>query len=57
MRSAYIKHDFMYNNFRYIGIHIWNYIYILDHFDVTLPKLKKTFKTHILADNFTYHIV
>ena len=32
---------------------------ILDHLDinVTLPKFKKTFKTHILADNFTYIVV
>ena len=46
----------MYGNFRFIGIHIWNYM--LDHLDVTLPKFKKKlFKTHILADNFTYHIV
>ena len=49
----------MYSNFRFVGIHIWNYI--LDHLDinVTLPKLKKnkTFKAHILADNFTYHIL
>ena len=54
MRSAYGKHEFMYSNFRFVGIHIWNYI--LDHLDVnvTLAKFKKTFKTHILADNFTY---
>ena len=55
MRSAYGKHEFMNSNFRFVGIHIWNYI--LDHLDVnvTLPKLKKnTFKTHILADNCTY---
>ena len=57
MRSAYGKHEFMYSNFRFVGIHIWNYI--LDHLDinVTLPRFKKTFKTHILADNFTYHIL
>ena len=51
MRSAYGKHEFMYSNFRVVGIHIWNYI--LDHLDVnvTLPKFKKKmFKTHILAD-------
>ena len=55
MRSAYGKHEFMYSNFRFVGIHIWNYI--LDHLDinVTLPKFKKTFKTHILADNL--HII
>ena len=42
MRSAYGKHKFMCNNFRFVGIHIWNYI--LDHLEVnlTLPKLKKT---------------
>ena len=41
MRSAYGKHEFMYSNFRVVGIHIWNYI--LDHLDVnvTLPKFKK----------------
>ena len=38
MRSAYGKHEFMYSSFRFVGIHIWNYI--LDHLDinVTLPK-------------------
>ena len=43
MRSAYGKHEFMYINFRFAGIHIWNII--LDHLDVnvTLSKLKKTF--------------
>ena len=41
MRSAYGKHEFMYSNFRFVGIHIWNYI--VDHLDinVTLPKFKK----------------
>ena len=55
MRSAYGKHEFMYSNFRFVGIHIWNYI--LDHSDVnvTLPKVKKNFKTHILADNLTLY--
>ena len=54
MLSAYGKHEFMYSNFRFVGIHIWNCI--LDHLDVnvTLLKFKKTFKTHIVADNFTY---
>ena len=26
MRSAYGKHELMYSNFRFVGIHIWNYI-------------------------------
>ena len=45
MGSAYGKHEFMYSNFRFVGIHIWNYI--LDHLDVnvTLPKFKK--KQHL----------
>ena len=49
MRSAYGKHEFMYNNFRFVSIHIWNYI--LDHLDinVTPPKFNKTFKTHIFG--------
>ena len=47
MRSAYGKHEFVYNNFRFVGIHIWNYI--LDHLviNVTLPKCKKKHLKHI----------
>ena len=47
MRSAYGKHEFVYSNFRFVGIHIWNYI--LDHLDVnvTLPKFKKIHLKHI----------
>ena len=47
MRSAYGKHEFMYNNFSFVGIHIWNYI--LDHLNinVTLPKFKKKHSKHI----------
>ena len=46
MRSAYGKHEFMYSNFRFVGIHIWNYI--LNHLDinVTLLKLKKNHLKH-----------
>ena len=53
MRSAYGKHEYVYSNFRFVDIHVWNYI--LDYLDnnVIIPK----FKTYILADNFTYHIV
>ena len=36
MRSAYGKHEFMYSNFRFVGIHIWNYI--LDHLCSILTK-------------------
>ena len=44
MRSVYGKHEFMYSNFRFISVHIWNYM--LDHLDanVTLPKFKKHLK-------------
>ena len=55
MRSAYGKHEFMYSNFRFVGIHIWDYIFDQLDVNVTPPIFKKkTFKTHILADNFTY---
>ena len=42
--TAYGKHEFMYSNFRFIGIHMCNYI--LNHLDVnvTLPKFKKHLK-------------
>ena len=38
LHSANGKHEFMYSNFRFVVIRIWNYI--LDHLDVNvrLPK-------------------
>ena len=47
MRSAYGKHEFMYSNFRVVGIHIWNYILHYLDVNVTLPKLKKKCLKHI----------
>ena len=51
MRSACGKHEFMYSNFRFVGIHIWNYI--LGHLDVnvTLPKFKKKHLKHTFWPN------
>ena len=44
LRAAYGKHNFMYSNFRFVGIKIWNYI--TEHLDIniTLPKFKKILK-------------
>ena len=48
LRAAYVKHTFMYmcNNFRFVGIQIWNYI--IDHLEinVSLLKLKKNYSRH-----------
>ena len=48
LRAAYGKHNFMHNNFRFVGTQIWNYI--IDHLDikVSLPKLKNIQDTHSL---------
>ena len=48
LRAAYGKHRFMYNNFRFVGTQIWNYI--IDHLDIKLPlpKFKKNIQdTHL----------
>ena len=54
LRAAYGKHCFMYNNFRFVGTQIWNYI--IDHLDikVSLPKFKKIFKAHIQSNNYNF---
>ena len=41
LRAVYGKHNFMHNNFRFVGTQIWNYI--IDHLDIKvyLPKFKK----------------
>ena len=54
LRAAYGKHSFMYNNFRFVGAHIWKYI--IDHLDikVSFPKYKKIYKTHIHSNNYNF---
>ena len=44
LRAAFGKHNFMFSNFRFVGMEIWNYI--TDHLDIniTLPKFKKVLK-------------
>ena len=56
LRAAYGKHCFMYNNFRFVGTQIWNYI--IDHLDikVSLSKLKKIFKAHIQSNNYNFQL-
>ena len=51
LRAAYGKHNFMYSNFRFAGIKIWNYI--TDHLDIniTLPKFKKMLKIFIQTND------
>ena len=38
MRFAYGKNELMYSTFRFVGVHIWNYI--LDHLDVNVALTK-----------------
>ena len=51
LRAACGKHNFMYSNFRFVGIKIWNYI--TDHLDIniTLPKFKKMLKIFIQTND------
>ena len=51
LRAAYGKHNFMYSNFCFAGIKIWNYI--TDHLDIsiTLPKFKKMLKIYIQTND------
>ena len=48
MLSAYGKHEFMYSNFRFVGMHIWKY---LDVFNVTLPKFKNMIILNIILSS------
>ena len=56
LRAAYGKHNFMYSNFRFVGIKIWNYI--TDHLDIniTLPKFKKMLKILIQTNDIKLHL-
>ena len=53
LRAVYGKHNFMYSNFRFVGINIWNYITSTNHLDIniTLPKFKKMLKIFIQTND------
>ena len=53
LRSVHGKHQYMYCNFRFVGIKIWNYI--TDHLNVnvSLVSFKKSLKKHIQSELFS----
>ena len=52
IRSAYGKHKFMYRNFRFVSVHVWNYLASNIIINTSLADFKKKSKIFIMSNKF-----
>ena len=52
IRSAYGKHKFMYRNFKFISVHVWNYLASNIIINTSLADFKNKFKIFIMSNKF-----
>ena len=57
LRSAIGRHKFIYKNFRYISVHIWNNITDKIDTDTSLLTFKKQLKVLLFTDEITLCIL
>ena len=53
---AIAKHVYRDKDFRFISVHVWNYISENISIDVSFPTLKKSLKLFILSEDFNFKI-
>ena len=56
LRPAIAKHVYRDKDFRFIPVHVWNYISENISIDVSFPTFKKSLKLFILSENFNFKI-
>ena len=56
LRSAIGRHKFIYKNFRYISVHIWNNITDKIDTDTSLLTFKKQLKRLLFTDEITIRL-
>ena len=52
IRSAYGKHKFMYRNFRFVSVHVWNYLASNIIINTSLADCKNKSKIFIMSNKF-----
>ena len=50
--SAYGKHKFMYRNFRFTSVHIWNYLASNININTSFSDFKNKSKIFIMSEDF-----
>ena len=56
LRPAIAKHVYRDKDFRFISVHVWNYISENISIDVSFPTFKKSLKLFILSEDFNFKI-
>ena len=57
IRSAYGKHKFMYRNFKFISVHVWNYLASNILINTSLADFKNKFKIFIMSNKFNLILI
>ena len=58
LRPAIARHAYRDKDFRFISVHVWNYMYICDNvnINVSFPSFKKYLKCFILSEKFSFEL-
>ena len=57
IRSAYGKQKFMYRNFRFTSVNIWNYIASNININTSFTEFKNKSKCFIMSENLNFNLV
>ena len=56
LRPALARHAYRDKDFRFISVHVWNYICDNININVSFPSLKKYLKCFILSEKFSFDL-
>ena len=56
LRPALARHAYRDKDFRFISVHVWNYICDNVRIDVSFPSFKKSLKCFILSEKFSFKL-
>ena len=56
LRPAIAKHVYRDKDFRFVSVHVWNYISKNISIDVSFPSFKKSLKLFIFSEDFNFKI-
>ena len=55
IRSAFSKHRYMYSNFRFISVHIWNLVISHINISVSIFIFKSSWNAFLFSEEFNLH--
>ena len=56
LRPAIARHAYRDKDFRFISVHVWNYICDNVNINVSFPSFKKSLKCFIMSEKFSFEL-